>query len=136
MPLITKRNLKRSNKLMMAGEISQEEYDMAQTALQANELVLREGRGQVLTGAASGAAVGAAVGSVVPIVGTFIGGLVGGIVGQVQEFGDDLGTKAACEMDSAGGSQQLLDEIALKSGYVQDAEELLQTLWKQLLRNN
>ena len=110
-----------------AGEISQEEYDMAQTALQANRAGSAGRAGGALAGAASGAAMGAAVGSVVPIVGTFIGGLVGGIVGGVAgaEFGDDLGTKAAeVAMDSAGGSQQLLDEIALKSGYSQDAEEL------------
>lgn len=110
-----------------AGEISQEEYDMAQTALQANRAGSAGRAGGALTGAASGAALGAAMGSVVPVVGTFIGGLVGGIVGGVAgaEFGDDLGTKAAeVAMDSAGGSQQLLDEIALKSGYGQDAEEL------------
>ena len=110
-----------------AGEISQEEYDMAQTALQANRAGSAGRAGGALTGAASGAAMGAAIGSVVPLVGTFIGGLVGGIVGGVAgaEFGDDLGTKAAeLAMDSEGGSQELLDKIALKSGYGQDAEEL------------
>lgn len=110
-----------------AGEISQEDYEAAQTALQANRAGSVTRAGGALAGAASGAAMGAAMGSIVPFVGTFIGGLVGGIVGGVAgaEFGDDLGTKAAeVAMDSAGGSQQLLDDIALKSGYGQDAEEL------------
>ena len=83
-----------------------------------------------LTGAQSGACKGEWIGC--SIVGTFIGGLVGGIVGGVAgaEFGDDLGTKDRDgQWTHVGGSQQLLDEIALKSGYVQDAEELPQTLW-------